>query len=76
MSATMVAEKPALPRVSGKVTPQFAEILTPEALAFVARLHRKFEPRRQELLAARALRQAQFDKGALPDFLPATRGVR
>jgi malate synthase len=63
-------------RVLGKVTPQFAEILTPEALEFVALLHRKFEPRRQELLAKRAARQKQFDAGALPDFLADTRKIR
>jgi len=60
----------------GSVTPAFAQILTPEALAFVATLHRKFEPRRQELLAARAARQKLFDGGQLPDFLPATQKIR
>jgi len=60
----------------GAVTPAFAQILTPEALAFVATLHRKFEPRRQELLAARAARQKLFDGGQLPDFLPATQKIR
>jgi malate synthase len=62
--------------ISGQITREFAQILTPEALTFVARLHRKFEPRRQELLAARALRQTEFDKGALPDFLPQTKKIR
>ncbi len=52
------------------------EILTSEALAFVSRLHRSFNPRRQELLAARAARQAKFDAGALPDFLDSTRQLR
>ncbi len=46
------------------------EVLTPGALAFVARLHRTFNPRRLELLAARAERQRRFDAGELPDFLP------
>ncbi|HXJ08521.1 MAG TPA: hypothetical protein VNH12_03375, partial [Burkholderiales bacterium] len=36
-------------QISGRVTSEFAEILTPEALEFVAKLHRRFEPRRQEL---------------------------
>jgi len=68
-----------LPRglqVIGKQHPGFEQILTPEALALVVRLHRAFEPRRQELLAARAARQKSFDSGALPDFLPDTRSVR
>jgi malate synthase len=60
----------------GRVTPAFREILTEEALDFVARLHREFEPRRQELLARRAARQKEFDAGRLPDFLSETRKVR
>jgi malate synthase len=62
--------------ISGRVRPEFAQILTPDALAFLALLHRQFEPRRQQLLAARAERQRRFDAGALPDFLPETRSVR
>jgi len=67
---------PAGMQITGAVAPGFDQILNPDALAFVARLHREFEPRRQELLAARAARQRQFDAGALPDFLPQTRQVR
>ncbi len=48
------------------------EILTPEALRFVAGLQRAFNPRRKELLARRQERQARFDAGELPDFLPET----
>jgi malate synthase len=62
--------------VTGRVTAPFSEILTPEALDFVARLHRDFEPRRQELLARREARQREFDSGRSPDFLPETRQVR
>src|SRR6185295_9183854 len=62
--------------VSGAVTQPFSEILSPEALGFVAKLHRKFESRRQELLAARAARQREFDQGKLPDFLPQTKSIR
>ena len=56
--------------------PGFDSILTPEALAFVAKLHRAFEPRRRELLAARVTRQAEIDAGKLPDFLPETAAIR
>src|SRR2546421_13001680 len=63
-------------QVSGRVTAEFAQILTPQALDFVAKLHRAFESRRQELLARRAARQKDFDAGKLPDFLPETRQVR
>ncbi|MEA3043199.1 MAG: malate synthase, partial [Sphingomonadales bacterium] len=52
------------------------DILTPEALAFVAGLHRRFDGRRQELLAARVERQKAFDAGALPDFLAETAHIR
>jgi len=62
--------------IRGAVTPEFAQILTPEALAFVAALHRQFEARRRELLARRAARQQEFDAGKLPDFLPETKQVR
>lgn len=54
----------------------YEEILTTDALAFVAKLHRKFEARRRELLAARVTRQAALDAGKLPDFLPETAEVR
>src|SRR5687767_12830680 len=62
--------------ISGSITQPFAEILTPGALELVARLHRQFEPRRQQLLAKRAERQKQFDAGALPDFLSETSEIR
>jgi malate synthase len=51
------------------------QILNPEALAFVAGLHRRFDGRRQALLAARLERQQAFDAGALPDF-PAETAIR
>jgi malate synthase len=63
-------------QVTGRITPEYAEILTPQAVAFVAGLQRAFGGRRNELLARRATRQAEFDAGKLPDFLPETRAVR
>src|SRR5688572_27100475 len=62
--------------ITGRVTPEFAQILTPEAIAFVVKLHRQFDARRQELLARRAARQQQFDRGQLPDFLSETQQIR
>ena len=62
--------------VLGPVTPEYAEILTPEALRFVADLERKFGARRVELLEARQQRQAEIDGGKMPDFLPETQHVR
>ena len=51
-------------------------LLTPAALDFLADLHRRFEPRRRRLLAARRERQAFFDRGGLPDFRADTRAIR
>ncbi|KAF9902681.1 hypothetical protein EC991_004639 [Linnemannia zychae] len=63
--------------ILGKVTPQQAqEILTPEALLFVATLHRTFNATRKTLLQKRVLRQQQIDQGILPDFLPETKAIR
>ena len=62
--------------VRGRIVPEYAQILTNDALALVAKLHRNFEARRQELLARRAARQKEFNAGALPDFLPETRSIR
>ncbi|HEV3286154.1 MAG TPA: malate synthase A, partial [Steroidobacteraceae bacterium] len=52
------------------------EVLTPLALQLLGSLHRRFNPRRLELLAARARRQALLDAGALPEFLDTTAEVR
>ena len=52
------------------------QILTPEAVRFLTALSRKFEPRRQELLGARRVRQQEIDQGDLPDFLPETAEIR
>ncbi|MFM0501791.1 malate synthase A [Paraburkholderia caffeinilytica] len=58
------------------IRPGFEAILTPEALEFVAKLHRAFEPRRQALLQVRVERTRQFDAGERPDFLAETKSVR
>ena len=47
-----------------------SEILTPEALGFVAQLHRSFNAERERLLADRRRRQERLDAGEMPDFLP------
>jgi len=62
--------------VEGPAEPRFDEILSDEALAFVAGLQREFGGRRDELLEARAERQARLDEGERPDFLGATRSIR
>src|SRR5262245_17623579 len=59
------------PRVPGAET-----VLTPGALEFLAELHRRLEPRRQELLARRRARQEAVDGGATLGLLPETAAVR
>ncbi|WP_047154833.1 malate synthase A [Aneurinibacillus tyrosinisolvens] len=54
----------------------YAEILTPEALAFVAKLQRECNRTRVSLLEKREERQKQIDAGKLPDFLPETAHIR
>ena len=62
--------------INGDIGPGYAEILTREALDLVADLHRRFEPERQRLMAAREARQTRIDKGEMPDFLPETKHIR
>ncbi len=62
--------------VAGDLRPGFDEILTPEALEFVAGLERKFRATRRSLLDCRRAIQRSLDEGALPDFLPTTRSIR
>src|SRR6202049_1871542 len=52
------------------------EVLTAKALELLASLHRDFNARRLQLLAARQRRQAEIDRGMLPDFLPETAHIR
>ena len=65
-----------LPSISAEITPEFASILSPEAQKFIVGLHRQFNPRRLELLAARRARQQRIDAGEKPDFLPETKTIR
>lgn len=54
----------------------YDDILTPEAVAFVADLHRRFDGRRLALLAERSARQQRYDAGELPDFRSDTAAIR
>ncbi|MET8865350.1 malate synthase A [Nonomuraea sp. NPDC004580] len=62
--------------ITGPMLDRFDEILTPEALAFVATLQREFGARRLELLEARQARQAELSAGGTLDFLPETKEIR
>ncbi|WP_132748465.1 malate synthase A [Scopulibacillus darangshiensis] len=63
-------------KVNGDITPEFAEILTPDALKFVQKLNREFSDTREALLQKRQERQAEIDNGKMPDFLPETEKIR
>ncbi|WP_433085468.1 malate synthase A [Dactylosporangium sp. CA-052675] len=62
--------------ITGPIGDRFAEILTEEALSFLADLHRRFDARRLELLALRKEREAALQAGGTLGFLPETLGVR
>ncbi|WP_228973559.1 malate synthase A [Streptomyces sp. DH12] len=62
--------------VEAEPLPRQEEVLTDAALAFVAELHRRFTPRRDELLARRAERRAEIARTSTLDFLPETAHIR
>ncbi|TXS57498.1 malate synthase A [Streptomyces sp. t39] len=62
--------------VEAEPLPRQDEVLTDAALAFVAELHRRFTPRRDELLARRAERRAEIARTSTLDFLPETAAIR
>lgn len=67
---------PAGMEITAEIKPGYEQILTPQALSLVAKLAREFEPRRQQLLAARAERAKRLDAGERPDFLAETAHIR
>jgi len=62
--------------ISGTITDFNKKVLSQDAVAFLALLHRSFNGTRKELLQRRVIRQAELDKGQLPDFLPETKHIR
>jgi malate synthase len=62
--------------VKGALKPRFDEILSTEALLFIADLHKRFDATRKRLLAIRAERQKRFNAGETPDFLAETKHIR
>ena len=67
---------PAGVTIEGVIKPGFEKVLTADALAFLAGLHRQFNARREELMAARVVRQKKLDAGEKPDFLAETAKIR
>lgn len=62
--------------ISGNINDFNRKILSKDAVAFLALLHRSFNTTRKNLLQRRVIRQAELDKGVLPDFLPETKHIR
>jgi malate synthase len=62
--------------ITGRIENRFDEVLTSEAVDFLGDLHRKFDARRRELLAARVTLYDQLAAGGSLDFLPETKGIR
>ncbi|VFQ93726.1 unnamed protein product [Cuscuta campestris] len=62
--------------IRGRFDPQFAEILSRDALGFVADLHRRFRDRVRYAMSCREGDKARYNSGGLPGFDPATRHVR
>ncbi len=63
-------------QIDGPISKPYGEILTTEAMSFLTDLCARFEPRRRELLEARAQRWVRLQSGELPAFLDATREIR
>src|ERR1700726_3482795 len=62
--------------ITAEITPEFSEVLTHDALVFVAKLQREFGARRDQALERRKDRQLQFDASQMPDFLAQTKNIR
>ena len=65
-----------LAKVVGKTVKGYEDILTPDALLFLADLERRFGPQRKVLLEGRKLQQERFDDGELPSSPPETKHIR
>ncbi|MCQ4084678.1 malate synthase A [Streptomyces sp. RB6PN25] len=74
MSAAAPSPLPVI--VDAEPVPRSEEVLTDEALAFIGELHRRFAPRRAELLAQRKERRDEIARTAALDFRPETAHVR
>src|SRR5205814_7876212 len=74
MSNSTIPTPPGV-QLRGELAPAFPEIVSPEALAFVAKLQRAFGNRREECLKRRQDRQAALDRGEGLGFLPEAKSI-
>lgn len=72
----MAIQAPKGVKIQGDKSDGYSEILTEEALSFLANLHRKFNSTRLELLAKRGKYQKSLNEGSKPDFLLETQHIR
>src|SRR2546421_9469592 len=75
MNSSTIPTPPGV-QLRGGLAPAFPEIVSPDALAFVAKLQRAFGGRREECLQRRQDRQTALDRGETLDFLPETKSIR
>lgn len=76
MNAGQASKLPDGVQITPEISPAFAEILTHDALEFIAKLQRTFGARREECLRNRQVRQAALDRGEALDFLAETKAIR
>src|SRR6266540_2535555 len=76
MAQSSVRDLPDGVEITGAIATGYDEILTPDALSLVAKLHRAFESHRRECLQRRQDRQEAFDRGESLDFLTETKHIR
>src|SRR5213079_395462 len=74
MNSSTISSPPGI-QLRGELAPAFPEIVSPEALAFVAKLQRAFGNRREECLKRLQDRQAALDRGEALDFLPEAKSI-
>jgi malate synthase len=72
----MSIQAPAGVAITGEITPEVQEVLTPDALAFIADLQKRFDPIRRQLLQTRAERQIAINEGKTLSFPEATASIR
>src|SRR5205085_11147445 len=75
MSSSTIPTPPGV-QLRVELAPAFPEIVSPEALAFVAKLQRALGNRREECLQRRQDRQVALDRGEALDFLPEAKSIR
>lgn len=63
-------------RLKAPLHKHYSEMLTLEALQFIAALQHNFNSRRKQLLAERAALQLKIDAGWEPGFMPETENIR